>query len=357
MMASRHSSSSITLPHCDITLEVPKNNKRRRIYKAPFILKAKISSATNFSELKAQLREMAGNRNLTPNTRRLCERLRGWIGEYCNLKSQRLKNEKAKDIETTATAMQSWLEKIHGEFGLSQTIIDYHQEMVHRWLLLDFGDLLAADWSDFKRKSNEANQKSGKNSQAPKNTWHGHERYDSQHLAEMILDERQQMRRYNGVVRDPQGDSADGVLAEIEKAAGVLDRKAEDIEWEILTYAERNSMAYNSIEKDAMNGYLNKAALTLAKSRQALREMSFDQRERLEWERCIDVFQQRWFVAYDESDFHRFGLPPFHTPSELGNAAMERRWQREKNDLAFERNKAELKDSYEKREDKGGLWG
>src|SRR5271163_4102256 len=169
MMTSRRSSDSITLPYSDIILEV---SNRKRTYKAPFNLKAKISSATNFSELKAQLREMTGNRNLTPNTRRLCERMRGWIGEYCNLKSQRLKNEKAKDIETTATALQSWLEKVHGENGLAQAIFDYHQDMVHKWLLLEFGDLLAADWSDFKRKTNEANQKSGEGSEALKNTWH-----------------------------------------------------------------------------------------------------------------------------------------------------------------------------------------
>jgi len=40
------------------------------------------------------------------------------------------------------------------------------------WILLDFGDLFAADWSDLKRKTNEANQKSGEDSGAPKNTWH-----------------------------------------------------------------------------------------------------------------------------------------------------------------------------------------
>ena len=103
-----------------------------------------------------------------------------------------------------------------------------------------------------------------------------------------------------------------------------------------------------------MNGYLGKAALTLAKSRQALREMSFDQQERLKWERCMDLFQQRWFVTWDESDFRRFGLPPSHTPTELGNAALKRRQEREKKDLELERNKAELKDSHTKREDKGG---
>src|SRR5271156_3950116 len=28
----------------------------------------------------------------------------------------------------------------------------------------------------------------------------------------------------------------------------------------------------------------------------------------------VDVFQRRWFVTYDESDFRRFGFPPSHTP-------------------------------------------
>jgi hypothetical protein len=296
---------------------------------------------------------MTGNRNLTPNTRRLCERIRGWIGEYCDLKSQRLKDEKAKDIETTATALQSWMKKIHSEDGLAQAIIDYHQDMVHKWLLLEFGDLLAADWSDFKRKTNEANQKSGNDSEALKNTWRGQERYDSQHIAEMILDERDQMRRF-GTVLHPKGDSSDGVLEEIAKAAAMLDRGAKQIEWEILAYAERNSIAHSSIEKDAMNGYLNKAALTLAKSRQALREMSFDQQERSKWERCMDLFQRRWFVTYDESDVRRFGYPPSHTPTELGNAALKRRQKREEDDLALEKNKADLKDSYAKREEKDG---
>lgn len=349
-MTSHRSSSSITLPYSDIILEVP---KRKHTYKAPFNLKAKISSATNFSELKEQLREMTGNRNLTPNTRRLCERLRGWIGEYCDLRSQRLKDEKANDIETTATALQSWMEKIHSEDGLAQAIIDYHQDMVHKWFLLEFGDLLAADWSDFKQKTNEANQKLAKNSEALKNTWCGRERYDSQHIAEMILNEREQMKRF-GAVLHPKGDSPDGVLEEIAKAAAMLDREAKQIEWEILIYAERNSIAHSSIEKDAMNGYLSKAALTLAKLRQALREMSFDQQERLKWERCMDLFQLRWFATYDERDFRRFGYPPSHTPTELGHAALKRRQTREDNNLALEKNKAELKDSYAKREDKGG---
>ena len=281
--------------------------------------------------------------------------MRGWIGEYCNLKSQRLKNEKAKDIETTATALQSWLEKVHGENGLAQAIFDYHQDMVHKWLLLEFGDLLAADWSDFKRKTNEANQKSGEGSEAPKNTWRGKERYDSQHIAEMILDEREQMRKFGAVV-DPKGDSVDGVLEEIAKAAVMLDRGARQIEWEILAYAERNSIAHSSIEKDAMNGYLAKAALTLAKLRRALREMSFDQQERLKWERCMDLFQRRWFVTYDESDFYGFGYPPTHTPTKLGAAALKRRQKRENDDLALEKNKAELKESFAKREDKGGQY-
>lgn len=350
MMANCRSSSSISLPYSDISLKVP---KRRCTYKAPFNLKAKISSATNFSELKEQLREMTGNRNLTPNTRRLCERIRGWIGEYGDLKSQRLKDEKADDIETTAKALQSWMEKIHSEDGLAQAIIDYHQDMIHKWFLLEFGDLLAADWSDFKQKTNQANQKLGKDSGAPKITWLGDGRYDSQHIAEMILDEREQMRRY-GAVLHPKGDSADGVLEEIAKAADMLNRGAKQIEWEILTYAERNSIAHSSIEKDAKNGYLGKAALTLAKLRQALREMSFDQQERLKWERCMDLFQHRWFVTYDESDFRKFGYPPYHTPTELGNAALKRRQTREDKDLALERNKTELKDSYGKREDKGG---
>jgi hypothetical protein len=133
---------------------------------------------TNFSELKEHLREVTGNRSLSPNTRKLCERLRDWIGEYCNLRYEKIKSEKAEDIEITATAMQSWVERVHGKAGLCQTIIDYHQEVVYRRLLLDFGDLLAADWSDFKQKTNEANQKSSKGSRALKNTWHGpSERY------------------------------------------------------------------------------------------------------------------------------------------------------------------------------------
>src|ERR1700745_4370815 len=99
-------SSSITLPYSDIILEVP---KRKRTYKAPFNLKAKISSATNFSELKEQVREMTGNRNLTPNTRKLCGWMRGWTGVYCDLKPQRLKNEKANYTETTAKALQCWM--------------------------------------------------------------------------------------------------------------------------------------------------------------------------------------------------------------------------------------------------------
>jgi len=158
----------------------------------------------------------------------------------------------------------------------------------------------------------------------------------------MILDERAQMRKF-GAVLDPKGDSANGVLEEIAKAAAMLDRGAKQIEWEILIYAERNSI-HSSIEKDAMNGYLGKAALTLARSRQALREMSFDQQERLKWERCMDLFQQRWFFDYNESDFRRFSLPPSHTPTELGWAALKRRQKREKHELALERNKAELKD-------------
>jgi len=349
-MPSCYSSSSISLPYSDISLKVP---KRRRIYNAPFNLKAKISSTTNFSELKEQLREMTGNRNLTPNTRRLCERLRGWIGEYRNLKSQKLKNEKANDIETTATALQSWMEKIHSENGLAQAIIDYHQDMVHNWFLLEFGDILAANWSDFKKKAHEAHQKASEDFGASKSTWRGKERYDSQHIAEMILDEREQMRKF-GAVLHPKGDSANGVLEEIATAAGLLDRRAKQIEWEILTYAERNSVAHSSIEKDANNGYLSKAALTLAKSRQALREISFDQQERLKWERCMDLFQERWFVTYDERDFRRFGYPPSHTPTELGKAALKRRQEREDDDLALERSKAELKESYGEREDKGG---
>jgi len=37
----------------------------------------------------------------------------------------------------------------------------------------------------------EANQNSDRDSQALRNTWHGQERYDSHHLAEMILDEKE----------------------------------------------------------------------------------------------------------------------------------------------------------------------
>jgi hypothetical protein len=40
------------------------------------------------------------------------------------------------------------------------------------WILLDFGDLLAAGWLDLKRKTNGANQKSGEDSGAPNNTCH-----------------------------------------------------------------------------------------------------------------------------------------------------------------------------------------
>ena len=352
-MANHPSSSAITLPYSDITLNVPKSNKRRRTYEAPFNLRAKISSATNFSELKEHLREMTGSRNLTPNTRKLCERLRGWIGEYCNLSCEKLKSEKAADIEVTATAMQSWVERGHGKAGLCQTIIDYHQEMVYKRLLLDFGDLLAADWSDFKRKTMEANRKSSNGSPALKNTWHGQERYDCQHVAEMVLEEREQKRRY-GAVLHPKGDSANGVLAEIAEAAEKLGREAEQIEWEILAYAERNSIAHTSIEKDAMNGYLSKAAFTLAKSRQALKEMPFDQQERLVWEHCMDAFQQRWFVTYDEAEFRIFGFPPCHTPSDLGKQATERRQKREEDDPGLEKSKVELKESYGKRKDKEG---
>jgi hypothetical protein len=352
-MANHPSSSTITLPYSDITLYVPKSNKRKRTYEAPFNLRAKISSATNFSELKEHLREMTGSRDLTPNTRKLCERLRDWIGEYCNLSCEKLKSERAEDIETTATAMQTWVERVHGKAGLCQTIIDYHQEMVHKRLVLDFGDLLAADWSDFKRKSMGTNQKSSKGSKALKNTWHGQERYDSQHVAEMVLDEKEQKRRY-GAVLYPKGDSANGVLAEIAEAAEKLGKEAEQIEWEIVTYAERNSIAHNSIEKDAMNGYLSKAAFTLAKSRQELKEMLLDQQERLAWEHCMDAFQQRWFASYDEADFRRYGVSPYYTASELGKQAVDRRRKREEDDPGLEKNKNELKESYGKREEKGG---
>ena len=141
--------AAFTLPYSDIILEVP---KRKRTYKAPFNLKAKISSATKFSELKEQLREMTGNRNLAPNTRRLCERMRDWTGEYCDLKPQRLRNEKANGSETITTALQSGMEKIRSENGLAQAIIDYNQDMVHKWFLLEFGDLLAADLVGFQAK-------------------------------------------------------------------------------------------------------------------------------------------------------------------------------------------------------------
>jgi hypothetical protein len=266
---------------------------------------------------------------------------------------EKLKSEKAEDIEITATAMQTWVERVHGKVGLCQTLIDYHQEMVHKRLLLDFGDLLAADWSDFKQKTMGANQKSCKGSRALKNTWHGQERYDSQHVAEMVLDEKEQKRRY-GAVLHPKGDSANGVLAGIAEAAEKLGREAEEIEWEIITYAERNSIAHSSIEKDAANGYLSKAAFTLAKSRQALMGMPFDQQERLEWEHCMDAFQQRWFDTYDETDFHRDGVSPYHTASELGKRALKRRQERQEANPGLEKNKAELKERYRKREDKGG---
>jgi hypothetical protein len=266
---------------------------------------------------------MTGSRDLTPNTRTPCERSRDWV------------------------------ERVHGEAGLCQTIIDYHQDMVHKRLLLDFGGLLVSDWSDFKRKANEANQNPSKGSQALKNTWHGQERFDSQHVAEMILDEKEQRRKY-GAVLHPRGDNANGVLAEIAEAAEVLGKEAEQIEWEIVAYAQRNSIARSSIEKDAMNGYLSKAAFTLAKSRQALKEMPFDQQERLEWEHCMDAFQQRWFDTYDETDFRGDGISPYHTASELGRRALKRRQERQEADPGLEKNKAELRESYGKGEDKGG---
>jgi len=95
---------------------------------------------------------MTGNRNLAPNTRRLCERMRDWTGEYCDLKPQRLRNEKANGSETITTALQSGMEKIRSENGLAQAIIDYNQDMVHKWFLLEFGDLLAADLVGFQAK-------------------------------------------------------------------------------------------------------------------------------------------------------------------------------------------------------------
>jgi hypothetical protein len=47
-------------------------------------------------------------------------------------------------------------------------------------------------------------------------------------VTEMILDEKEQKRRY-GVVLYPKGDSANGVLAEIAEAAEQLGGEAEQI--------------------------------------------------------------------------------------------------------------------------------
>jgi hypothetical protein len=59
-------------------------------------------------------------------------------------------------------------------------------------------------------------------------------------------------------------------------------------------------------------------------------------------------------LFYDEADFRRFGFPQRHTPSELGKRAIEQREKREEDDPGLEKNKAELRESYGKREDKGG---
>src|SRR2546429_5970666 len=106
-MSIHPSSSSVTIPYSDMIPDIPKINKRKHTYKALISLSPKISSATNFFGAQRAARRDDGM-PIPDSEYPQAVRTNGCevgLGEYCNLGSKRLKSEKAKDIEITATVM------------------------------------------------------------------------------------------------------------------------------------------------------------------------------------------------------------------------------------------------------------
>ena len=297
------------IPHSDRKVMIPSPpRKSTSTYAPPYRISAEVEPKDNFTDFDQQLKSMLENPKITPPTRKFATLVRKKIEQYATIHARfnTDKTEKKKlgeEISDLAHYTQSRLRETHGEHGSVQNLLDMQSYYEDQDLLLNFGDIFAANLNKIKCWSREK-EPWLQTAAWVKNDWHI--------VSDWIRYEEKQKREY-GSIQEPMGENPEGVRSDVTRAAWRLNIDPAELEWEIHLYAERNHMAHLGIIKDAEACRFGHVAKILATLMEKLDCSNISPELKCQYRNAVRLFEREYFEFFNYSDSPpTYGLNSYH---------------------------------------------